>query len=80
MRTKVQKLGNSLVVRIPKAFANDIKLKNDSLVEITMVEGQIIIAPVIAPSWTLEELLKGIYKNNIHHEIDIGFASGNEVW
>ena len=80
MRTKVQKLGNSLVVLIPKAFANDVKLKNNSLVEITMVEGQIIIAPVIAPSWTLEELLAGIHKNNIHREVDTGFASGNEVW
>jgi len=80
MRTKVQKWGNSLVVRIPKAFALDAQLENDSFVEITMVEGQIIITPVLAPSWTFEELLKGIHKNNIHHEIDTGFAVGNEVW
>ena len=80
MLTKVQKWGNSLAVRIPKAFALDAQLENDTFVEITIVEGQIIITPVVAPSWTLEELLSGINKNNIHHEVDTGFAIGNEVW
>jgi len=80
MLTKVQKWGNSLALRIPKAFALDAQLENDSFVEITISEGQIIITPVVAPSWTLEELLAGINKNNLHHEIDTGFAMGNEVW
>ena len=80
MLTKVQKWGNSLALRIPKAFALDAQLENDTLVEITIVEGQIIIAPVAAPSWTLEELLAGINKKNIHHEVDTGFATGNEAW
>ena len=80
MLTKVQKWGNSLVLRIPKAFALDAQLVNDSLVEISIVNGQIIITPVVAPSWKLEELLAGINKNNIHHEVATGFAVGNEVW
>jgi len=80
MLTKVQKWGNSLALRIPKAFALDAQLENDSFVEITIVDGQIIITPVVAPSWTLEELLAGIKKNNIHHEVDTGVAVGNEVW
>jgi len=80
MLTKVQKWGNSLALRIPKAFAIDAQLENDSFVEITIVDGQIIITPVVAPSWTLEELLAGINKNNIHHEIDTGFSIGNEAW
>ena len=80
MLTKVQKWGNSLALRIPKAFALDAQLENDSFVEISIVEGQIIITPVVAPSWTLEELLAGINKNNLHHEVDAGFAVGNEVW
>ena len=80
MLTKVQKWGNSLALRIPKAFALDARLENDSFVEITIVEGQIIIIPIAAPSWTLEELLAGINKKNIHHEVDTGFATGNEAW
>ena len=80
MLTKVQKWGNSLALRIPKAFALDAQLENDSFVEISIVEGQIIITPVVAPSWTLEELLAGINKNNLHREVDTGLAIGNEVW
>ena len=79
MLTKVQKWGNSLALRIPKAFALDAQLVNDSLVEISMVEGQIIITPVVAPGLTLEELLAGIDKNNLHNEVDTGFAVGNET-
>jgi len=80
MLTKVQKWGNSLALRIPKAFAHAAQLENDSLVEISLVEGQIVITPVQAPSWTLEELLAGINKKNIHHEIETGSAVGNEIW
>jgi antitoxin MazE len=80
MLTKVQKWGNSLALRIPKAFALDAQLENDSFVEITIVEGQIIITPVAAPSWTLDELLAGINKKNLHHEVETGPAVGNEVW
>ena len=80
MLTKVQKWGNSLALRIPKAFALHAHLKNDSFVEISMIEGQIIVTPVVAQTWTLEELLAGIKKNNLHHEIDTGSAVGNEVW
>jgi antitoxin MazE len=80
MLTKVQKWGNSLALRIPKAFALNAQLENDSFVEISIVKGKIIITPVPAPSWTLEELLAGVNKNNLHHEIDTGSAVGNEAW
>jgi len=80
MLTKVQRWGNSLALRIPKVFALDAQLENDSLVEISFADGQIIVKPVSAPTWSLEELLAGIHKNNIHHEVDTGFAVGNEVW
>lgn len=80
MHAKVQKWGNSLALRIPKTFAVDARLENDSLVEISLVEGQIIVKPVVKPDWTLEELLAGINQENIHNEIDTGNATGNEVW
>jgi len=80
MLTKVQKWGNSLALRIPKAFAMDAQLENESLVEISMAEGHIIIKPITAPTWTLDELLADINKNNIHHEIETGSPLGNEVW
>ncbi len=80
MLTKVQKWGNSLALRIPKAFALDAQLENDTIVEISIVDGQIVIKPVEAQSWSLEELLSGINKTNIHHEVEAGPAVGNEAW
>jgi antitoxin MazE len=80
MLTKIQKWGNSLALRIPRAFALDANLENDSTVEISFVDGKIVIKPVSAPQWTLEELLAGISQENIHHEVDSGEPVGNEVW
>lgn len=80
MRTKIQKWGNSLALRIPKVFAVDVQLENDSLVEISVDQGKIIVTPVAAPNWTLEELLAGITKNNLHKEVDTGSPIGNEIW
>ena len=80
MLTKIQKWGNSLGLRIPKAFANDARLDNDSLVEITLDKGRIIITPVSTPGLTLEKLLAGVSKDNIHHEVDTGRAVGDEIW
>jgi antitoxin MazE len=80
MHAKIQKWGNSLALRIPKSFAIDTQLENDSMVEISVVEGQIIVKPLVKPEWTLEELLAGINQENIHNEIGTGNAMGNEIW
>jgi len=80
MLTKVQKWGNSLAVRIPKAFAADARLENDSIVEISLVDGQIVVKPLSTAGWTLESLLAGVNPNNLHHETDTGAAAGNEAW
>ncbi|MFN8404199.1 MAG: AbrB/MazE/SpoVT family DNA-binding domain-containing protein [Anaerolineales bacterium] len=80
MLTKIQKWGNSLALRIPKTFALDANLENDSTVEISLVDGKIVVKPISAPQWTLDELLAGINKNNLHQEVDSGVSVGNEVW
>lgn len=80
MLTKVQKWGNSLAVRIPKAFAVDVQLESESVVEVSLVNGQIVIKPVLSTRWTLEQLLAEVTSENIHTEVDSGNALGLEVW
>ena len=80
MLTKVQKWGNSLALRIPRAFALDAHLDHDSLVEISLIDGQIIVQPVARPAWNLEMLLAGIDDNNLHAETGTGEALGSEAW
>jgi antitoxin MazE len=80
MLTKIQKWGNSLALRIPKAFAVDAQLENNSIVEVSLVDGQIVIKPFTTPAWNLDQLLAGVTDSNIHGETDTGEAVGNEIW
>ena len=80
MQTRIQKWGNSLALRIPKAFAIEARLEEDAVVDIALVEGQIIIKLIAVHEWTLEELLAGVTRNNIHREIETGSKVGKELW
>ncbi len=80
MRTKIHMWGNSLALRIPKAFAADARIENESVVEMLFLDGQIVVRPVTASKLTLEQLLAAVNAENLHHETDTGLAIGNEVW
>ncbi len=80
MKTKVQKWGNSLALRIPKSFARDADLTTGSVVDMTVRDGKIIVDPHPGPAYSLDELLKGVTKRNTHSEIDTGARVGREVW
>lgn len=80
MKTRVQKWGNSLALRIPKSFAAEAGLRPDAPVELSLVEGRLVIQPLPEPPLTLDELLKGVTDDNLHGECDTGPAVGREVW
>jgi antitoxin MazE len=80
METRIQKWGNSLAVRIPKAFAEETALKEDSTVEIVLRNGKLIIAPSRRPKITLEQLLNKVTSENLHSEVETGEPKGNEAW
>ena len=80
MLTKIQKWGNSLALRIPKALAEETGLDSGSSVEMQIVDGEIHIVPVQEVRYELEALLDEITVDNLHGEVDTGNAVGNEVW
>lgn len=80
MRTRVQKWGNSLALRIPKAFATEIGLQRNSPVEMSLVDGRLVIVPAVEPVLTLEHLLAQVGEHNLHGEVETGPAVGKEVW
>ena len=80
MRTKIVKWGNSLGLRIPKTFAEDIRVTEGTAVDLTMEDGQLIIRLAKEPQWTLDELLSGITPSNLHTEVETGDAVGGESW
>ncbi len=80
MRTRIQRWGNSLALRIPKAFAVEARLEQDSQVEVSLVNGKLAVSPVVESAPALEQLLAGVNEQNLHHEVDTGPAIGDEVW
>ena len=80
MKSRIQKWGNSLALRIPKSFAQEIGLDRDVPVDMSLEDGRLIVAPVTEPPMTLERLLEQIAEDNIHREVDTGPAIGEEVW
>jgi antitoxin MazE len=80
MKTRVQKWGNSLALRIPKSFAAKAGLRANAAVELSLVEGALVVKPVTPQPLTLDELLRGITDDNMPSEWDTGLAVGKEIW
>ncbi len=80
MLAKVQKWGNSLSLRIPKAFAAEAAVEEGSTVDISVSDGEIIVKPVRTRTFRLQELLSEVTKENLHDEIEVGEPQGRESW
>ena len=80
MKTKLHMWGNSLALRIPKPFATEAGLENQSPIELLLEEGKLIISKSTESPLSLEDLLQGVTAENIHREVETGSPVGNEVW
>lgn len=79
MRTRVRKWGNSLGLRIPKAFAEELDLGEDSAVDLSISEGHLVVRS-LDESYDLAALLEQVTADNLHGEIETGPAVGREEW
>ena len=80
MRAQVQKWGNSLALRIPRSFAVESAIEQGSEVELSLEDGKLVVTPVGKPAYTLDSLLEGVNRDNLHGEADTGLSVGNEAW
>ena len=80
MLAKVQKWGNSLAVRIPKALAEEAGLERDKPVNIRYEDGEIRITRRRRKRYDLDELLASVTDDKLHEEWDTGPPVGNEIW
>jgi antitoxin MazE len=80
MKVRIQKWGNSLALRIPKSYAVQSRIEQGTTVDVSVVKGKLVVAPITDRKYTLEELLDGVTKRNIHGEIDTGPSVGKESW
>ena len=79
MRTRVQRWGNSLAVRIPKPFAEGAGLQAADEVDVSLDRGELRVRPV-RTRWRLEDLLSKVTTRNRHPEVETGPAAGREAW
>lgn len=77
MRTQISRWGNSLAVRIPKSYADQLGFEEGASVLIYESEGKLIVQQ---PQENLDGLLARITPENLHGEPDWGPAKGREEW
>ena len=80
MTSTVTKWGNSLAVRIPQNLARELLVEEGTEVELSVIDGVLVVKPTVQKQYTLDELVSGITPENIHPEADWGVAVGNEFW
>lgn len=80
MLARIQKWGNSLAVRIPKAFVKEMNVSDGGAVNMTIDDGKIVISPEIEQVYRLDDLLEEITSENLHAEVDSGKVVGQEIW
>lgn len=80
METKVRKWGNSLAIRIPRAFAEELELADDTSIELSLEENALVIQRAPQSTPRLDELLAKITQDNLHAEIEISDPVGEEAW
>ncbi|MDA0691894.1 MAG: AbrB/MazE/SpoVT family DNA-binding domain-containing protein [Nitrospinae bacterium] len=78
MESRVSVWGNSLGLRIPKAFAKEIGLKSGSKVRLEMEKGKIVVKPIT--KYSLKSLVDQITPENQSGEMDFGRHEGQEIW
>lgn len=80
MQTKIQRWGNSLGLRIPRAFAQEVGVGAGSQVDLSVQDGDLVVKPARRKTYQLKELLRKITAKNVHAEVDTSGPVGKEVW
>jgi len=78
MIARISRWGNSLGIRIPKPLLVEAGLEKGSDLELSVVDGRLVLTPV-ARRYGLDELVDGITPENRHDETDWGKPVGHEV-
>ena len=65
MKTRVQKWGNSLAVRIPKSFAEELDWEEAAPVEMTVDGGALVVRTDTERTWDLAALLDKVTDDNV---------------
>jgi antitoxin MazE len=80
MRTRIQKWGNSLGLRIPKSVADEMGVGEGSEVDLSVQSKRLIVRRARKPKLRLDDLMRDVSSHNLHEGIDTGSPVGKEIW
>ena len=80
MHVTAQKWGNSLAIRIPKAYTTNANIEEGTEIDLAFDNGCIIMKPIHKKEKTLDEFLSFVTPENIHAETQTGNIVGREIW
>ena len=75
----IRKWGNSPAVRLNVAAMKAAVFDIEQHVTIKATKGRIVIEPSKTLDFTLEDLVAGITRQNVHGEVDFGGSVGREA-
>jgi antitoxin MazE len=79
MKATIQKWGNSLALRLPKALAEEAKIREGSKVELVRTPDGVLVKARRKLRYRLSDLLADVTPENVHAETDWGVSVGREV-
>lgn len=79
MKEIIKKWGNSAGLRLPSSVMELAQLTLGQAVNINVLNGKIVIEPIVSKKTRLDELLAGITPDNIHAEEGFGGLVGSEI-
>ena len=80
VQTRIQRWGNSLGLRIPRALALEAGVEAGSEVDLSIRDGELIMRPGSRRKYRLSELLRNVTTKNLHSEVATGAPVGGEIW
>lgn len=80
MDATVKKWGNSLAIRLPRAFAEQLGLADGTAVDLSLTEGGLLLTPARPAPPRLADLLARVTRRNVHAEVKAGPPVGRELW
>ncbi len=78
MDSTISAWGNSLGLRIPKAYAREVGLESGDKVEISVQGEHLLVKPI--RKYSLKTLVGEMSPENAYNEVDFGAPEGKEVW
>jgi len=80
MKTTIQRWGNSLALRIPKAFAEETHVKEGTPVTLSLSDGSLVIRPARRAKESLKALLSQVDSSNRNLAAFDDDPVGKEIW